>query len=180
MVSICKFVKHLVFEKLSIVGGTIVFLILVDISLSTPLANAEHNSCSRTSIAQLLSVYFVHEAVRYGGGLTSESSATARIGERMHLLPGRLKMLGIEFSNPIYLIRCYPNLEEGEVDTNRWSSFYGFGTDRTSIEVLEVSGIDDLARRSLYSFEVVGDDLWMMSDGWLYVLKRSATAGLSD
>ncbi len=129
------------------------------------------SSCSENSLDSLYSRYEIFEVVKYGGGLTAESSVKGRLGEKVIVERDTFQVRDLVISNPYYELACYPLPNEGEVDANRWSNFYGFGLNRTSIEVLHVYDEDDVTVEPSVNLELVNGQLWEMYDGWVYKMK---------
>ncbi|WP_036131390.1 hypothetical protein [Marinobacter nitratireducens] len=128
-------------------------------------------TCSGHALGDIYSSYVVFDIVKYGGGLTTESSAQEHIGEPVLVYPNKFQVRDFVISNPSYELECYPVPEEGEIDVNRWSNFYGFGLDRTSINVLHVYDEGDAVGEASINLELVNGQLWEMYDGWIYKMK---------
>lgn len=128
-------------------------------------------ACSGRTLDDLYSSYVIYHAVRYGGGLTSESSAEARIGE--NVLVGRSAFQARDFSisDPLYEVTCYSAPKEGNVDSHRWSNFYGYGPDREVIKVLHVYTNGEVSKEPTVNLEIFDEELWEMHDGWLYMMR---------
>lgn len=134
-------------------------------------SNKGRSSCSENSLDSLYSRYEIFEVVKYGGGLTAESSAKGRLGEKVIVERDAFQVRDLVISNPSYELACYPLPNEGEVDANRWSNFYGFGLNRASIEVLHVYDEDDVTVEPSVNLELVNGQVWEMYDGWIYKMK---------
>ncbi|KPQ01913.1 hypothetical protein [Marinobacter sp. HL-58] len=134
-------------------------------------SNEPGSICSDSSLDNLYSRYEIFEVVKYGGGLTAESSAKGRRGEKVIIERDTFQVRDLIISNPSYELACYPLPNEGEVDVNRWSNFYGFGANRTSIEVLHVYEEGDSTGEPSINLELVNSQLWEMYDGWVYKMK---------
>jgi len=115
-------------------------------------------------------LYAVYEAVaveKYRGGLTTRVEAAAFVGQEVQLSAELFRLGDTTITQPRYEIHCYRVPSEGEVSTDRWSSFFGYGVERRPIEVLEVYAPTDTHPQ--YRCEVVGPgELWRLYDGWLY------------
>ncbi len=133
--------------------------------------NKARSSCAEISLNDLYSSYKIFDVVKYGGGLTTEASAKDRIGKEVVVEHETFKVRDFVISNPSYELDCYPLPKEGEVSVNRWSNFYGFGSNRTSIKVLHVYDEDDVADEPSINLELVNGQLWEMYDGWIYKMK---------
>lgn len=131
----------------------------------------DRSSCTEISLNDLYSSYEIFDVVKYGGGLTTESSAKGRLGKKAIVERDTLQIRDLVISNPSYELTCYPLPSEGEVDVNRWSNFYGFGSNRASIKVLHVYDEDDVAGEPSVNLELVNGQLWEMYDGWIYKMK---------
>ena len=120
-------------------------------------------------VADLYAVYEVVAVEKYRGGLTSREQAAAFVGREVELSAVLFRLGETTITPPWYEIRCHPVPREGEVTTDRWSNFYGHGTERRHIEVLDVFAADETYPG--YRFEVIGPrELWRLYDGWLYRL----------
>ena len=120
-------------------------------------------------VADLYAVYEFVAVEKYRGGLTSRVQAEASVGREVDLSEEFFRLGDTTITRPRYEIRCHPAPVEGEVTTDRWSSFYGYGTERRYVEVLEVFAADET--HPGYRFEVIGPlELWRLYDGWLYRL----------
>ena len=84
--------------------------------------NEDNVTCSGRSLDELYGVYVIHEVVKYGGGLTSESSAEERIGKKLLLEPELFEVRDVSIPDPLYEFACYPPQREGEISANRWSN----------------------------------------------------------
>ena len=135
--------------------------------------NEDNVTCSGRSLDELYGVYVIHEVVKYGGGLTSESSAEERIGKKLLLEPELFEVRDVSIPDPLYEFTCYPSQREGEISANRWSSFYGYGLEREVIEVLHVYEEGDTSGEAFLNLEVLDGELWEMHDGWIYMMKPS-------
>lgn len=135
--------------------------------------NSVKSSCSDLSLEQLYSSYEVFDVVKYGGGITSEETAKQWAGTSVTVEKVQFQIRDFVISNPSYKLKCYDLPKEGEVPVNRWSSFYGFGLDRYSNEVLEVFDEGDAPDEPSIKFEILNGQLWEMYDGWLYKMKPS-------
>lgn len=141
---------------------------------------AGDRSCRMGSaIDAYLGTYTVVAVESYGGGLTTEAAAKSRIGQDVVVTNDTFKVRDTTIASPSYRIACYPMPKtEGEVPVDRWSNSYGFGTDRSVVEVLEVQDpeLNDAAPE--FHLEVIkGDDgieLWESYDGWLFRMKAGA------
>lgn len=124
--------------------------------------------CSNISLDDLYASYVVSEAHKYRGGLTPELSAEGRLGEVVVIERDGLHVRDVVVSNPSYELACYRLPTEGEVEVSRRSDFYGFGLNRSAIEVLHVYDESVDSRGPVINFEVVDGQLWELYDGWLY------------
>lgn len=127
------------------------------------------------AVDMYIGTYTVVAVENYGGGLTTEAAAKSRIGQDVVVSKDTFKVRDTTIARPSYSIACYPMPKrEGEVPVDRWSNFYGFGTDRSVVEVLEVQdpALNDSAPE--FHLEVVktdeGIELWELYDGWLFRL----------
>jgi len=111
--------------------------------------------------------------VKYGGGLTSESSAESRIAKNLLLEPDLFEVGDVSIPDPLYEFACYPLQREEEISANRWSNFYGFGLDREFIEVVHVYEEGDATGDGFLNLEVLDGELWEMHEGWIYTMKPS-------
>lgn len=132
--------------------------------------------CSGFTLNDMYSKYVVFDVVKHSGGLTTEVSAKGRLGENVVIERNSFQVRDFVISNPSYELDCYSIPEEGEVDINRWSNFYGFGLNRTSIEILHVYDEGDVAGEPSINFEVLDGQLWELYDGWIYKMKASEGA----
>ena len=135
--------------------------------------NGVNSSCSDLSVEQFYSSYEVFDVAKYGGGITTEETAKQRVGTSAKVAKDQFQVRDFVISNPSYKLKCYGLPKEGEVPVNRWSNFYGFGMDRSSIEVLEIFDKEDAPDEPSIKFEILNGQLWEMSDGWLYKMKPS-------
>jgi hypothetical protein len=120
-------------------------------------------------VTGLFAVYEVVAIEKYRGGLTSQIQAESLVGTEVEISTELFRMADVTITQPRYQIRCHTVLAEGEVSTDRWSDFYGYGMDRHYVEVLEVSENEGASLE--YLFEVISpQELWRLHDGWLYRL----------
>lgn len=130
--------------------------------------------CGCPSWKKVTGNYNTIEARRYRGGQTTRDEAMELIGKNILISESQFSLWGeVDYSRPVYEVNCYPvPKEEGEVPlpSERRGDFYGFGMDRSVINVLYVSSLKDEGPR--YHFEVVEDELWFFFDGWFYRTKR--------
>lgn len=166
MLGIVRILRTLVIRK----NVALVMWLISPACLAVDSGNNE-TSCSGHKLDALYSSYVVFDIARYGGGLTTEYSAQEHIGEQVVINPHKFQIRDFIISRPSYELECYPVPEEGEIDVNRWSNFYGFGLDRTSIDVLHVYDEGDAAGEPSINFELVNGQLWEMYDGWIYKMK---------
>lgn len=131
----------------------------------------DRSSCSGISLDNLYQNYTIFDVVKYGGGLTAESSARGHLGESAIVGRDTFQVRDLVISNPTYKLTCYPVSKEGEVDENRWSSFYGLGMDRAAINVLHVYDEDDVDGEPSVNLELVDGQVWDLHDGWVYKMK---------
>ena len=128
-------------------------------------------------VTELYGTYVIVDVARYRGGFTTRQEAEATIGQEVVVSYQAYRFLHFTVETPSYKVHCYPDQPEGHVTPRheRWSNFYGFGTDRDGIEILEVYDSDD----DLWSyFEVISaDELWKPYDGWLYMMRRAPVQG---
>ncbi|MHA7853328.1 hypothetical protein [Marinobacter shengliensis] len=115
--------------------------------------------------------YVIYKVIKYRGGLASEASAKARVGENVLVDLKAFQARDAVITNPSYEFACYPLQREGEIDANRWSNFYGFGLDREFIEVVHVYEEGDASGEAFLNLEVMNGELWEMHDGWIYMMK---------
>ncbi|MDN5848516.1 MAG: hypothetical protein L0H63_02610 [Nitrococcus sp.] len=135
---------------------------------------------NKKDVASLMGKYKIIATEKYGGGLTSQDQAVQQFGQVMVTLASNRVSVGGNkpIADPNYRVTCQPVLEEGEVVPRgqRLSNFYGFGTDRKVIAVLQVQDSSDEGSTPYYEFELVtvnGEyEMWYMSDGWLYKMGR--------
>jgi len=128
-------------------------------------------SCSTIELSDYYSNYIIFDVVSYGGGLTTESEANQWLGSEVVLNKSQFKIRDVVISNPTYKVLCYPQLEEGNVDTNRFSDFHGFAMDRKSIDVVEVYGKGDVPTEPYLKLEIVKGQVWDAHDGFMYMAK---------
>ena len=133
--------------------------------------NSVNSSCSDFSVNQLYSLYEVFDVTKYGGGITSDETVKQRVGTSVTVEKEQFQIRDFVISSPSYKLKCYGSPKEGDVPVNRWSNFYGFGLDRSSIEVLEIFDNGDAPDEPSIRFEVLNGQLWEMYDGWLYKMK---------
>jgi len=129
--------------------------------------------CSDRSLDDLYTSYVIYDVIKYRGGLTSEASAKAHVGEKVLVDLNAFQVRDVVIQDPSYEFACYPPQREGEISPNRWSDFYGFGLDREFIEVVHVYGKGDASEEVLINLEVRDSELWEMHDGWIYMMKPS-------
>lgn len=133
---------------------------------------------SGENVERYLGDYHVFSVERLTGGLTSETKARSKSSAPVVLSMAIYKSGWLDkgISNPHYVISCYL-VPAGERDVPavtwnaHWTNFYGFGTNRKVIKVLEVHDPADTDKSPYTWFEVVTDDgneqLWQQHDGWL-------------
>ena len=121
-------------------------------------------------LTELFAVYEVFAVEKYRGGLTSQSQAESLVSTEVEISMALFSMVDETIAQPRYQIRCHTVPAEGEVSTDRWGNFYGYGVDRDYVEVLEVSRDEGAYPEHL--FEVISpSELWRLHDGWLYRLR---------
>jgi hypothetical protein len=146
------------------------FALLGLLILVSSCVSARPNVCPDIrGVTDLYAMYDIVAVEKYRGGLTSRDQAEALSSREVELSAEQIRMGETTISQPRYEIRCHPAPVEGEVTTDRWSSFYGYGTERPYIEVLDVFAANDM--HPSFRFEVIGpQELWRLYDGWLYRL----------
>jgi hypothetical protein len=147
------------------------------LALTGGCMSARANVCpDLRQVADLYAVYEVVAVEKYRGGLTSRVEAAAFVGQEVELSVELFRLGETTITQPRYEIRCHPVPVEGEVTTDRWSSFYGYGIERRHIEVLDVYATTET--HPDYRFEVIGPrELWRLYDGWLYRLHARGNSG---
>ena len=151
---------------------------------SHAIVDNKSDSCSSNeSVGPLLGTYHVFSVERMTGGLTSETKARRNSSVPVVLSTAIYKSgwLDSDIIDSRYVISCYRMpAGEGDVPTvtwnAHWTNFYGFGTDRKVIKVLEVHNPDDVDKSPYTWFEVVDVDgneqLWQQHDGWLLRMSK--------
>lgn len=143
-------------------------------------ASATASSCvKKSALPKYMGTYSVVAVKKYGGGLTSKAQAMRHMGKPMiKLSSAQVAVEGNDtIEHPRYSITCQPKPTEGEVvpPGQRYSNFYGFGTKRGVVSVLNVHDPADKDPTPYYQFELLHaegrPELWYMDDGWLYELK---------
>ena len=151
----------------------IIFVVLTPFAFVSGLALAEPDCIG---LQEIWGRYDVVEVSRYRGGLTSQSEAKERVGKSTLVSEEMFSFWGeMNYEAPVYDTACQPiPVEEGEV-TVRWerkSDFYGIGMDRSVVNELKVTPVNEQGPR--HQFEVVDDELWYFFDGWFYRMERVA------
>ena len=146
-------------------------------SKERPTATPSNRTRPSISPEDLFGTYVITEYARFCDGRSPEADAKKQIGTQLVVSKEVFSMRDILIRVPQYKIRYYEPLIEGEVPQGarrRLSSFYGFGSERDGVTVLEVHKSGNggqLARR----LEVIdGDTLWDAgySASWLYQFRR--------
>jgi hypothetical protein len=146
------------------------FVLVVSILLSGCMSTPASACPQIRPLSDLFAVYEVVAVEKYRGGLTSQTQAESLVGTEVEISMALFRMVDETITQPGYQIRCHTVPAEGEVSTDRWSNFYGYGMDRQYVEVLEVSENEGASLE--YLFEVISpQELWRLHDGWLYRLR---------
>jgi hypothetical protein len=152
------------------------FLLFVFTSTTTAYAAKKIPCPEGDHISPYLATYKITAIARYGGGLTTETTAKKTIGTGMILSKKLYSVRNFSIENPAYQLKCYQQPEEeGDVPlrSERWSDFYGFGMDRKIIKVLEVYHVKKDPKYPKFFLEIIDNsEIWRMSDGWLYTMKK--------
>lgn len=146
-------------------------MLITFMSLILPLC-AEATNDSRPSLSGILGNYKIVRVEQYGGGITTKKEANNRIGKKQLLLATKVSLLGIKISNPRYELEKVKSYSEGEVPTERLSSFYGIKNKQPTYGILNVFDISDQSSTPALSVEVSVNELRFLYDGWLYRLKK--------
>ncbi len=166
-------------------GPGIVSSVAPATSISSVTGEDKGGSCSSgEDVGRYLGNYHVFSVERMTGGLTSEAKARSKSSAPVVLSTAIYKSGWLDkgIRNPRYVISCYPvPAGEGEVPVvtwnAHWTNFYGFGTNRRVIKVLEVHDPADADKSPYTWFEVVDVDgneqLWQQHDGWLLRMTRA-------
>ena len=154
-----------------------ILVALFSISCSAEKAD----SCLDTTLKDYFGIYSIVEVSRYSGGMTTSEEAQQRIGANMTISRNQFSIPDIHIRNPVYKFQCFPyNLPEGEVDQNRRSNFYGFGMERDEVKVLEIFEPADKDAYPALEIELINvNEVWDLSDGWLYQMKRQSQQNAS-
>jgi len=120
--------------------------------------------------------YTTVEISRYRGGLTSLGEAEQRIGKSVEVFKDVFSLWEeAHYETPLYELACHSITQaEGEVPSlseRVLSRFYGYGLDRDTVELLNVSSYNNDDGFD-YVFEIVDDELWFFFDGFFYRMKR--------
>lgn len=134
----------------------------------------------KAAMAAAMGRYEVVAVKRYAGGMTRREQAVQSLGKVMvSLSPERAVVTGNQSINhPGYTVVCQPRVAEGEVPSpaQRRSWFYGFGTNRQVVVVLQVRDPADQEPTPYYQFELVASHgkpgIWYLYDGWLYQMRK--------
>lgn len=135
-------------------------------------SDSNAGECSIKSVGDLYSKYVVVDALRYGGGLTTEEQAKNHIGSEMLFLKHNFLVRDISISNPKYKLVCEGHSKEGDVPDKRRSYFYGFNASRQFTRVLDVYDPSDSTGYPYLNFEIVDGQIWELYDGWLYKMEK--------
>lgn len=127
-------------------------------------------TCTGEPVAHYLGAYRVESVEQHRGGLTRKEQAQQRVGKTVIINTEQLATDFALIEHPRYVVSCYSNAAEGDVPSQRWSTFYGLGVERDSIDVLKVFATGDAGDEPSYYFEIVPGGLWELFDGWVYYL----------
>ena len=156
-----------------VVKRAVIFIALTPLALVSGLSLAEPGCID---LQEIWGRYDVVDVSRYRGGLTSQSEAKERIGRNTLVSEEMFSLWGeVNYEDPVYDMECQPiPLAEGEVTVpwERNSDFYGIGMDRSAVNILKVTPVNEKGPR--HQFEVVDDELWYFFDGWFYRMERVA------
>ena len=135
----------------------------------------ELNSCFDQQMSVVFSTYEIVGVVKYKGGLTTEDDSKSRIGEHVAILADSFTHPAHSISNPSYKMICERSrTTEGDIGRERrWSTYYMHGVGREIIQAIEVYDSNAPFSHAHPVFEIVGDELWELADGWMYIMKRS-------
>ena len=128
----------------------------------------------------LFGIYVITDYTRYRGGLTPETSARGQVDTEAIISRDLYAVLKARIPNPRYAIRYYEDLPEGEVPCGQrrlLSNFWGFGTERDGVTVLDVYQASQGELPYLYLEVIDNDTLWVGYDGWLFQLRRKGAKG---
>lgn len=125
-------------------------------------------------VHELYGVYCVVDVEKYRGSLTTHERALSHRHETIVLSEGDFLFWdSTHYLNPIYEIEEHPNAaQEGHIPdaSQRMGTFYGFGLERDIVTTLSVHELSE--QQPSYIFEVMGRQLWLFLDGWLYTLEQ--------
>ena len=141
------------------------FLLAISIYSNAETSDIE---CNKLQTKAYFANYSVDAEAKYSASIRDiRRINTSRLGQQITIKSSLFKYQDIELSNPIYKIECNSAInKEGSVEENKYSNFYGYGTDRKEIKLLTI--YDNNSVELVYSFEIVPDELWDLYDGWIY------------
>lgn len=151
-----------------------VFLFLFFVNGCT-FASEKAENCTGHGIEQFLGKYQVASVFRYRGGLTTEVQANSKLKSMLTIDLDLFDMAGFAAYTPKIDFRCVSNVSEGEVPVEKFSSFYGLRSDREVIELMEITPQTESVTGIPIQFEIVGEELWYLFDGWVYKYSKSNT-----
>ncbi|MEO9943789.1 hypothetical protein [Paraglaciecola sp.] len=150
----------------------LVFLLLFFVNGCT-FAKEKAENCTGHKIDHFLGKYQVTSVVRYRGGLTTEVQANSKLKSILIIDLNLFDMAGFAAYESKIDFRCVSNVSEGEVPVEKFSSFYGLRSDREVIELMKIAPQIEGATGIPIQFEIVGEELWYLFDGWVYKYSKS-------
>lgn len=157
------------------------YVMLLTLILSFPSSANAESTDDNDVLESLYGIYAVENIERYRGGLTSREEASLLVDRLVTIKPSELLFWdGAVCANPVYEINSHVGINsEGHIPsaTEKYGNFYGYGIEREVIRTLSVNC--QQSSEVSYLFEVVGDELWVFLDGWLYRLEKTSIDGSS-
>lgn len=132
-----------------------------------------NENSSNDGIHDFFGEYVLTGVEKYRGGLTSQKQAKDKINEKVLICPQKFRDVNNNIEQPKYkLENVNVEFEEGVVPSKKHSTYYGFMTDRKSIQylyLLSTSGSSEVFQK----YEIIGKDKIMKSfDGYFYFFKK--------
>jgi hypothetical protein len=130
----------------------------------------EQTSFKVSDISTLYGDWKVFKVQEYRGGVTEKEEAEGYIGKTISIKKGIFSFMGIDLKNPKYIFKEINNIvKEGVVPSEKTSSFYGYKTDRKTVNQYDI-----MSKTGKFTyFEVIEKNLLLFPyDGWFIFVKK--------
>jgi len=125
--------------------------------------------CEKSEIMEsFYGVFHFKEMQRYSGGILKNKSVEDLVKRPVTIQDNNFSIIDIDVQAPSYKLICERAFVEGNVSSNRTSLFYGFGSERNEIHLVEVYKEGHLVA----VIEIYMEEIWFLFDGWLIKYRK--------